>query len=216
MARRDKHDKRDKPDKRRKIMQAAEKLFRNRRVHEITIDEVAAAAGVGKGTIYLHFRDKDDLFFQTATAGFDDLCELLWRRIPEEAPFAEQLLGACEQISAFFKERRQLFRMMQTEEWRMYWCRGAMRERWLARREKLIDAVTRIVRKGLAEGAIREDLPPETLAVFLLGLLRTRGRAPAKSPEAKTSLKLLVDLFYRGAGRSGKGRAPKRQKRRTT
>ncbi|NJL30924.1 MAG: TetR/AcrR family transcriptional regulator, partial [Phycisphaerales bacterium] len=31
------------------------------------------AAGVGKGTIYRYFKDKDDLFFSTAAQGFEDL-----------------------------------------------------------------------------------------------------------------------------------------------
>ena len=39
--------------------------------------KVKSEAKVGKGTIYLYFENKDDLFFQTATWGFEELCELL-------------------------------------------------------------------------------------------------------------------------------------------
>ena len=39
--------------KERRIMEAAERLFTSRRFHEITLEEVAQAAKVGKGTIYL-------------------------------------------------------------------------------------------------------------------------------------------------------------------
>ena len=69
------------PDKRLAIMQAAESLFTSRRLHEITLDDVAREAQVGKGTIYRYFQDKDDLFFQTATQGFDELCDLLQQRV---------------------------------------------------------------------------------------------------------------------------------------
>ena len=69
----------DRQSKRDQIMKAAEHLFTNRRFHEITLDQVARAAGVGKGTIYLHFADKDDLFFQVATSGFTQLCEIIER-----------------------------------------------------------------------------------------------------------------------------------------
>ena len=61
-------------EKRLRIMQAAEQLFRTRQFHEIALDEVARVADVGKGTIYLHFSDKEDLFFQTAVAGYDEMC----------------------------------------------------------------------------------------------------------------------------------------------
>jgi len=72
-----------------------EKLFTSRRFHKITVDDVAQAAQVGKGTIYRYFQNKDDFFSQTATAGFDDLCELLCRKVPENSSFFEQLLSEC-------------------------------------------------------------------------------------------------------------------------
>jgi AcrR family transcriptional regulator len=193
----------DKPDKREQIMQAAEGLFASRRLHEITLDEVASRAGVGKGTIYLYFKDKDDLFFQTATAGFDEMCDLLRRTVPTESDFAGQLLGACRQITAFFEGRRQLFAMMQAEENRMAFFQGELRDRWLARRRRLIDALAGILRKGVGEGALRRDVPPETLAAFLLGMLRTQGRDLHELDGPGTSLvpphRTVVDLFLHGA-----------------
>lgn len=193
-----------KVDKRQQIMLAAEKLFTTRRFHEITMEDVAHKAGVGKGTIYRYFRNKDDLFFETATAGFEELCELLRRKVPETSPFEEQLLGACEQISAFFERRRPLFRMMQAEENRMYWCRGSLRERWMKRRMKLVSAVEAIVRKGVVVGEIRDDIPAEILTQFLMGMLRTRGRDMADAPGGSPSHGLVVELFCRGAGTAAK------------
>ena len=65
--------------RRLQIMRAVETLFTSRQVHEITLDDVIRQAGVGKGTLYRYFKDKDDLFFQTATSGFDDLHKMLTR-----------------------------------------------------------------------------------------------------------------------------------------
>ena len=108
-------------DKRAQIMDAAERLFTSSRLHEITLDDVVARANIGKGTIYRYFKNKDDLFFQTATRGFDDLSDLLGRNVPEDGPFGQQLLTACRLIDRFFHQRRQLFRMMQSEEARIRW-----------------------------------------------------------------------------------------------
>lgn len=44
------------------ILEALERLLPGKRFHEITLDEVAKEAQVGKGTIYLYFKDKDALF----------------------------------------------------------------------------------------------------------------------------------------------------------
>ena len=102
-------------DKRQRIMVAAERLFKTRQFHEITLDEVAKVAEVGKGTLYLYFADKNDLFFQTAVAGFDDMCELLRRDRVTEGAVQQELQQACETISAFFQKRRPLFRMILAE-----------------------------------------------------------------------------------------------------
>ena len=186
-------------DRRQDIMAAAEKLFTSHRYHEITTDDIAQAARVGKGTIYRYFADKDDLFFQVATSGFDELCDLLERKVPENGRFAEQLLSACAEIPRFFERRKQLFRMMQTEEGRMHFSDSGLRERWMARRKKLVAAVAAILRKGVDEGALRSDIPCEALANFLLGMLRTRARDLAGPLEPRLPDGLLVDLFYRGA-----------------
>jgi TetR/AcrR family fatty acid metabolism transcriptional regulator len=191
-----------KRDKRREIMQAAEKLFATRRFHEITLDEVARLAKVGKGTIYLHFADKDDLFFQVATSGFDELCELVHRKVPEQAPFVEQLLGACTEITRFFDRRRQLFRMMMAEEGRMHWAPGTVKERWLERRKTLVAALAAILQEGVDEGQIRSDVPSDVLSNYLLGMMRTCSRDLQDAPEPLRRLECLIDLFLSGAGRS--------------
>jgi len=188
-------------NRREQIMQAVEKLFTSRRFHEITLDDVAQAARVGKGTIYRYFQDKDDLFFQTVTSGVDDLCDLLRREVPEKNPFVEQLIKACGQISGFFKRRRQLFQMMQAEEDRMHWFKGTIRDRWMEKRRNLVAAVADIIRKGVSEGKVRTDIPAEVLANFFLGMLRTRARDLANTQGVMQRHELLVDLFCRGAGR---------------
>jgi AcrR family transcriptional regulator len=199
-------------DRRRQIMQAAEKLFSSRRFHEITTDEVARAAGVGKGTMYRHFRDKDDLFFQTAMAGFDELCDLLHERVAQADPFPEQLLSACREIVEFFENRWQLFRMMQAEEFRLALSKGAVYERWMEHRKKLIVALAEIIRCGVSEGQVRGDVPPEVLANFLMGMLRTRTRDLKGAPAAVRRLELVIDLFCRGAGNSAAATGAERSK----
>jgi len=181
------------------ILHAAEKLFSQRRFHEVTLDEVAKAAQVGKGTIYRYFADKDDLFFQLVTHGFDELCDLLQRRVPGAAPFEQRLLGACQEIVRFFDRRRQLFRLMQNEDARLAWCQGSLRDRWHAHRQHLVSAVAAILEQGITEGVLRRDLPPDVLAQFLLGMLRTRARDLAQAPAELQRIEVVVELFCRGA-----------------
>jgi TetR/AcrR family fatty acid metabolism transcriptional regulator len=192
MARRDR-----KPD----IMQAVEKLFTSRQFHEITLDDVAKEAKVGKGTIYLHFKDKNDLFFRTATGGFDKLCDLLEKNLADDLAFEDQLRTACEHVIAFFRKKRQLFRMMQSEDARMHWCRGDVREQWRNHRGKLLSEIACIIRKGVEEGKIRKDVDEEVLAGFLLGMLHAATRNLPDSGSAYPPATLAVNLFLSGASR---------------
>ncbi len=185
------------------IMQAAERLFTSKHFHEITMEDVAREAGVGKGTIYRYFQDKDDLFFQTATSGFDELCELLRRKVPGHASFAQQLLIVCRQIGQFFERRRQLSRMMQSEEGRMSWGTGQLHQRWMEHRKSLVAAMAEMIQKGVCEGDVRADIPPVALANFLLGMLRTQRRDMCDVPQAMRQHEVVVELFVRGAGRTG-------------
>lgn len=193
------------PDKQQEIMRAAERLFARRRYHEVTTGEIARTAKVGKGTIYRHFRHKEDLFFAVATSGFDELCELLSRKVHDDASFDAQLLSACRAISGFFESRRNLLRVMQAEDDRIASLRKTFRERWLAKRRKLIEALAGILARGMVSGRISCDARPDILAQFLLGMLRTRACELAEASDDDKRLELLIDLFCNGAlGAAGK------------
>lgn len=189
------------PDKKHRIMQAAEQLFSTRRVHEITLDEIARHADVGKGTIYLYFTDKEDLIFQAAVAGFDEMCLLLRQNAAKGVPFREALLQSCESIAAFFQARRPLFRIILSEgERAMEGVGVGLRQRWRERRKPMAEAVAAIVGQGMASGEIRADVPAKILAEYLLGMLRTRSWELEDWPDAQRSLAAVADLFINGAG----------------
>ncbi|HRU06644.1 MAG TPA: TetR/AcrR family transcriptional regulator [Candidatus Brocadiia bacterium] len=191
----------DGAEKRRRIMIAAERLFASGRFHEITLDRVAEMAGVGKGTIYRFFKDKDDLVLQVAMSGFDELCCLVEAISRENIPFGAQLSKACESISAFFATRRQLFRLMQSEDARLRLCRGPHSKEWDSRRQNLVRALAMILKRGATEGVLRRDAPAEVLAAYLMGMMRCRARDLENAPEDWRGLDSTLDLFVWGACR---------------
>lgn len=52
-------------DKEIRILGAAKRLFERFGPKKTTIDDIARAAGLGKGTIYLYFKSKDEIFLRT-------------------------------------------------------------------------------------------------------------------------------------------------------
>ena len=183
-------------------MQAVAAVFKNRRLHEVTLEEIARRADIGKGTIYLYFADKEDLIFQSAVEGFDDMCGLIRAIAGEGAPFRERLMRACDRIVVFFRERRPLFRIVLSEGERAMEGDGAgLRQRWRERRRGMTDAVAAVIAEGIAAGEVRTDVPAGVLAEYLLSMLRARSWELEDWPESERSHVTVVDLFLNGARR---------------
>lgn len=52
-------------DKEKRILSAAKRLFERFGPKKTTIDDIALAASLGKGTIYLYFKSKDEIFLRS-------------------------------------------------------------------------------------------------------------------------------------------------------
>ncbi|MDH7498134.1 MAG: helix-turn-helix domain-containing protein, partial [Syntrophomonadaceae bacterium] len=58
----------ERKEKRQLILEAAARVFSQRGYHQAKVEEIAAAAGVGKGTVYEYFDSKLELFQQMCSA----------------------------------------------------------------------------------------------------------------------------------------------------
>jgi AcrR family transcriptional regulator len=68
------------------ISNVATQLFIERGFDHVTVDEIAAAADVGRMTVFNHFPRKEDIFFDRDEEGREILREALRRRDPRVAP----------------------------------------------------------------------------------------------------------------------------------
>jgi AcrR family transcriptional regulator len=67
--------KREKQERREAILDAAEQVFFRKGVQGATMDEIASAAELSKGTLYLYFKSRDDLFVSVASRSLGPLVE---------------------------------------------------------------------------------------------------------------------------------------------
>jgi AcrR family transcriptional regulator len=71
---------------RQNISDTATRLFIERGFDNVTVDEIAAAADVGRMTVFNHFPRKEDMFFDRDEEGREMLREALRQRDPLVAP----------------------------------------------------------------------------------------------------------------------------------
>ena len=76
-----------------------------------TMQEIAREAGVAKGTIYLYFRDRDELVEKTLETAITQLYDRIDLALREEAPFADRIRGVIAAKLEFFSKHREFFRL---------------------------------------------------------------------------------------------------------
>jgi AcrR family transcriptional regulator len=188
--------------KKKQIMRVVERLSAKRTLYEITLDEVAKEAKIGKGTIYHYFNNKEDLFFEVATSGFDELRELLQQEVTQNTLFTKRFHNMCSRIAEFFANRQQLLKIMLTQASRTCWSKDKFREKWIIKRKQLVNTISYILSDGVSQGLIRSDISTDFLADSLLGMLRACVRDTDVSSDSLQRGEFLAQLFLNGASQA--------------
>src|SRR5947207_3201710 len=103
-----------KPDekKRQLIAATAARLFATRPFHKVKLDDVAAEAGVGKGTLYIYFKSKDELYLWLIYDAFARLVEQLETQLGHgELSAGQTLRRIIAALVSFGFDNPQLFEM---------------------------------------------------------------------------------------------------------
>ena len=77
-------------NKRRQVIAIAAKFFSASPYHKVRLDEIATEAGIGKGTIYIYFKNKEDLYYCMVTEGFAELIQRLKQQLSADLTHFEQ------------------------------------------------------------------------------------------------------------------------------
>jgi AcrR family transcriptional regulator len=185
-------------DKPQQILKSAERLFAGGRYHEVTLDEVCREAGVGKGTVYRYFRDKEDLYYQVILSGLDELVESVEGVANEEQAPGDGMRKVVECVAGFYTKRRALFGLMWSEQLRGSARRKEMRTQWRKKNERMVAVLAGFITQGVQQGVYDTPFSPRAAARLLLGMVRVGQRHKSEMPGGRDWPTAVARLFEGG------------------
>jgi AcrR family transcriptional regulator len=185
------------PDKEEAILEAAARVFSGKPFHEVLIDDVATAAGVGKGTIYRYFPTKDDLFFAAILHSFDRLSDALAESLAQETSPRRRLERIAREVLSFSWGRRDLFTLLLNDERRF-----AKRDEELQKRR---EAVSRLAQEAILEGIRRREfrgIDARIGAELFRGMIRAANTLRRPEDTLDGLVSEIVGIFTHGIERA--------------
>ncbi len=184
-----------KENKRELILEGLENLLPGRRFHEITLDEVAKAAQVGKGTIYLYFKDKDTLFAEL-------ICYQLERLAGELAALENCPVGnlpdrVFELVGGFIQRHRAGFGAAGEAASRIANLSEEQFDKMRSRSSAVVDTLGRVMKTSVpAWGEAQAVLNARILLWLVDGFMRSCFTREQSAVDAES----VLAFFRRGAG----------------
>lgn len=184
------------------IQDAAMRVIARKGMAAATMQDIAEEAGVAKGTIYLYFRDRDELVektFERAITGLHKRIDEAWAG---QASFEDKLRALIAAKFAFFRENREFFRLYISLRLPEGNAQQQRRQKRTCQPQYLtrIDQFTASLQEAMERGDIRR-MDPRRLALFIMegsnALVIERVMEDAPPPEAE-DVELIASVILDG------------------
>ena len=199
--------KKEKENKKNTILRAARKLFFDRGFKFVTVDSIAAKAGVSKGSIYLYFDSKEEIYAQVLITDNIELNKNIKIFSTKEAPAAELLLEFSQIYINYFLDHNELFRilmtfMLQTEQMNLT---QEQNTELIRTTNENIKVISTIIQKGIDSGEFTPviDLRQAQNAIWglfngIISLYLFMGNPAKRADRIHSMVKDSLSIFIKG------------------
>ena len=186
-------------DKRRQLLDAAVRVFARKGFHASRVGDIAEEAGVAHGLLYHYFKSKDEVL----QAVFHENWSLLVARIESveetDEPAGEQLRHISAIVLRTWLHLPDVVRVVIQEFGRSPELAERIGELALP-----IDALQRVIARGVEKGEFRKDIDPTFAATVVYGSIDelltgwVLGRLPSSEEDVAKAEQTLVEVTLRG------------------
>jgi len=193
----------EKNHKYHQILEAAVKVFARQGFYQSTVAEIAKEAGVADGTIYLYFKNKDDILVQFFSFRAKQVFESFREEVDRAQTSLDKLRNVVRCHLAEFQSDRDGAVVYQVETHQ----NSRLAEAQIREMSQMYrDLISEIVEQGQQEGMIRKDLYVGLVKRFIIGSVDEVINTWLHSDEEYDLVSMadpLVELFIKGIGQRG-------------
>ncbi len=162
---------REKEQRRLDILNAAEKVFFSKGVKNTTMDDVAGASELSKGTLYLYYKSKEELYLAITLRALDILKGKFQEAAEKGGTGLQKAFAVGEAFYRFSRERPDYFNAISYYESTdvRFDVADSMADQCSEHGQECLDILIDSIRIGQADGSIRPDLDPVSTALLLWG-----------------------------------------------
>ncbi len=158
-----------------KILESALNVFIEKGFYKARIEDIAKKAGIAKGTVYLYFKNKKELFFSSIINEFEKFYSKMKKILKKEKEPEKKLKKILYLFYENLKKKRKYF-----ESAIRLWP-GEIGEEIikliLPRIRKILTEIESILKEGKKKGIFKNLQSPYSDAVIIMGMIRASAMA---------------------------------------
>jgi AcrR family transcriptional regulator len=183
------------------ILEAARRVFAMKGFHEAKVEDIADAAGVAKGTVYLYYESKRDIYFAALKFGIGQMYSLLLEELSRVSTPEEKLKALISAKLAYFDENRDFFKIYYSELGNIPTTHpGGIDDEFKALYQEQARLVETILREGARKKIIRNLRTEQTafaISDIVRGVVTHRILGWSKS-RISQDVDFIFDLIWKG------------------
>lgn len=160
---------REKVHRKEEILDAAQKVFFAKGLASATMDEIAETAELSKGTLYLYYKSKEDMYLAVLMRGMEAMYGEFEQIGQSHRPSVEKILKLGDAYKEYFYEHRKFFQMihfLQAPQFHKQ-VSDEMMKTCDADGQKIWNIIRDILQQGVEDGTLRPNFNPMELGVIL-------------------------------------------------